>query len=198
MVKSYGERRDCLDQQWASFVLQLGYMPIPLPNIAADQATELMSVLQLEAIILTGGNSLASLNPAAADAAPERDQFEMAVISTALALDIPLIGVCRGMQLLNIYMGGSLTKVTGHVGQPHPIVTNTEEYDLPKRVNSFHQYSIPSDGLSNMFNPLAFDEDGNIEAFYALKKNILAIMWHPEREEPFSNLDMQLFKRFLL
>ena len=198
IVKSYGERRDCLDQQWSNFIIQLGYIPVPLPNVTADIAGELVSTLQLDAIILSGGNSIASLNPESPDAAPERDDFEKAIISTALEINIPIIGVCRGMQVLNLAMGGSLASIHGHVGQRHPIISKIKGFNLPKTVNSFHNYCVPNKGLAESLQPLAYDEDGNIEAFYDISRNILGIMWHPEREDIFINLDIQLFKRFLL
>ncbi|MEW6999750.1 type 1 glutamine amidotransferase [Colwelliaceae bacterium BS250] len=198
IVKSYGERRDCLDQQWSNFIIQLGYIPVPLPNVTADMAGELVNNLQLDAIILSGGNSIASLNPEAPDAAPERDDFENAIISIALGINIPVIGVCRGMQVLNLALGGSLASIQGHVGQRHPINSNIKGFNLPKTVNSFHNYCVPNKGLAESLEPLAYDEDGNIEAFYNISRNILGIMWHPEREENFINLDIQLFKRFLL
>lgn len=198
IVKSYGERRDCLDQQWSNFVTQLDYIPVPLPNVTTDWAGQLVNALQLDAIILSGGNSIASLNPEAPDAAPERDNFEMALISKALEVNIPIIGVCRGMQILNLVMGGSLENINGHVGERHPIISNVKGFNLPKTVNSYHNYCVPSKGLAESLQPLAYDEDGNIEAFYNLSQNILGILWHPEREENFINLDIQLFKRFLL
>ncbi|MEW6984339.1 type 1 glutamine amidotransferase [Colwelliaceae bacterium 6471] len=198
VIKSYGERRDCLDQQWSNFVIELGYIPVPLPNITGDKADQLIRALNLDAIILSGGNSLTSLDPEASDAAPERDIFELALISEALKMNIPLIGVCRGMQVLNIAMGGRLENISGHVGKRHPLISNIDGFDLPKTINSFHNYCIPKSGLGESLQPLAYDEDTNIEAFYDLSRAILGIMWHPEREKPFSNLDIQLFKRFLL
>ncbi|WP_068547767.1 type 1 glutamine amidotransferase [Thalassotalea crassostreae] len=198
VVKSYGERRDCLDQQWSNLIIQLGFLPIPLPNVSEDMVEALVTALQLDAIILSGGNSITTLNPEASDAAPERDEFENAIIAKALETNIPLIGVCRGMQVLNLAMGGALAKTQGHVGQRHSITSNVKGFDLPKTVNSFHNYCVPNDGLAKSLEPLAYDDGGNIEAFYSISSKILGIMWHPEREENFTNLDIQLLKRFLL
>lgn len=198
LVKNYNERRDCLDQQWSNFVIQLGYLPVPLPNISANQAKELIKSLQIDAIILSGGNSISSLDVEAEDSAPERDHFEMALIAAALNDQIPLIGICRGMQILNLALGGALTKINGHVGKQHPLIVPTNKFDLPKSVNSFHNYCIPEKGLGKSLVALAYDISGNIEAFYDPSRAILGIMWHPEREENFTHHDIQLFKRFLL
>ncbi|KGJ90887.1 type 1 glutamine amidotransferase [Colwellia psychrerythraea] len=197
-VKSYGERRDCLDQQWSNFVIKLGGFPLPLANLPAEKVEQLLTVMQLDGIILTGGNSLTCLNPQAGDTAPERDNFERTLINLALKKNIPIVGVCRGMQLINLVMAGSLIKISGHVAIKHTIEACSTEFELPKVVNSFHHYGISCTGLAESLLPLACDEVGNIEAFFSTRNNILGIMWHPEREAEFSQFDMQLFKRFLL
>lgn len=195
-VRSYSERRDCLDQRWYDFALQLGYFPLPLPNITVDLVSKLLDDLDLDAVLLSGGNSIACLDPSADDAAPERDAFESALLSEALKRGIPTVGVCRGMQVVNIELGGRLSPVSGHVATRHSV---THESDLPiaETVNSYHDWAIPGDGLATDLTPLAFDQAGNIEAFECSEKKLLGIMWHPEREQPFSSLDFQLIKRYL-
>jgi len=193
----YQERRDCLDQRWASFSVSLNCMPCPLPNLSIDKIPEILEGLKLDGIIFTGGNSLAYLNSGLGDAAPERDAFESALLMEAMVRGIPVVGICRGMQLINVELGGKLTSVSGHVGLYHSIIPS-ERVSLPKVVNSYHNWAIPSDGLSERLRPLAFDSGGNIEAFEGLDNRLLGIMWHPEREDPFSSLDIELMKGFLL
>ncbi|MCB1679473.1 MAG: type 1 glutamine amidotransferase [Halioglobus sp.] len=197
VVRHYGERRDCLDQRWSEFILRLECIPIPLPNIASGMVPQLIEALQIGAVILSGGNSIASLDSQAEDAAPERDAFENALISAAITRKVPVVGVCRGMQLLNLYMGGSLQERPGHVAVRHTLHACSPLYALPSEVNSFHKYGIPQDKLADDLTPLAVDGDGYIEAFYRDDMPVLGIMWHPEREDPFSNCDVQLMKRFL-
>lgn len=196
-VASYGERRDCLDQRWFELIFRLGYVPVPLPNVSEEHARQLLADLQPHAVILSGGNSIASLDPSASDVAPERDAFESAVVAHAVDTGTPVIGVCRGMQVLNLYFGGELLEIDGHVATRHPLRPCSDAYSLPIEVNSYHQYCIPATGLSTAFTPLGFDEDGNIEAFCHKEKRILGIMWHPEREKPYSQLDFELMKRFV-
>lgn len=193
---SYGERRDCLDQRWATMALQLGYLPLPLPNLATDRVPKLLDNLQLDGVLLSGGNSIASLEPESEDAAPERDRFESALLDQAIARKLPLIGVCRGMQLINFKLGGRLTPITGHVGERHSLAQEGD-VQIPEVVNSYHNWAIPRDGLAAELTPLAFDSEGNVEAFECAEKNLLGIMWHPEREQPFKTLDVNLFKRYL-
>ena len=195
-VRHYSERRDCLDQRWATVALHLGYVPLPLPNIAEDQVPQLLDNLQLDGVLLSGGNSIASLEPNSADAAPERDNFESALIEQTIERNLPLIGVCRGMQMINFKLGGRLVPISGHVAVRHSIKP-IGDLPIPETVNSFHNWAIPRDGLAPELSPLALDSADNVEAFECAEKKLLGIMWHPERESPISSLDVQLFKRYL-
>ncbi|MCP4298748.1 MAG: peptidase C26 [Proteobacteria bacterium] len=194
IVQSYSERRDCLDQKWAELVLMLDLIPIPLPNIAPAQIPDLLDALKLDALLLSGGNSISYLDQEACDSAPERDDFEDYLIKYAIKQDLPIIGVCRGMQMINYSLGGSLVAIDGHIAVKHEISILNKKSELPDHVNSYHNWGIPKTGLAGGLRPLATDGDGNIEAFEHEEKNILGIMWHPERETPFSNLDLKLMK----
>ena len=193
-VQSHDERRDCLDQRWAEFAMQLGYLIVPLPNIPASHVLALLNNLQLDAILLSGGNSISVLNPAAEDAAPERDAFEVALLQEAMARDIPIVGICRGMQLINAELGGRLSWIKNHVAVRHQI-KSVGESQFPEQVNSYHAWSISATGLAAELTPLALDQEGNIEAFVCIKRRLLGIMWHPEREAPFNRLDIKLIKK---
>jgi len=195
-IHRYSERRDCLDQRWATMALHLGYLPLPLPNLATDQVPKLLDNLQLDGVLLSGGNSIASLEPESEDAAPERHRFESALLEQAIERKLPLIGVCRGMQLINFELGGRLSPISGHVAKRHSL-TQEGDVQIPEEVNSYHNWAIPRDGLAAELTPLAFDSAGNVEAFECSEKNLLGIMWHPEREQPVRALDVKLLKRYL-
>ena len=125
------ERRDALDQRWARVITQLGGFPVPLSNCVGDVAGYL-AALDLAGVILSGGNDISCLE-GAQDIAPERDEFETQLVDACLASATPLAGICRGMQVLNLYFGGSLRRVEGHVARHHPIRMFGQRYD----VNSF-------------------------------------------------------------
>lgn len=197
LVKSYGERRDCLDQRWSDLALSLNYLPVPLSNASPEQVESLIDSLGLDAIIFSGGNSITSLDASAADAAPERDAFEYELLKQAISKKIPIIGICRGMQIINLAFGGHLTQVAGHVAKQHPIYSKTSDYQFPQTVNSFHNWGIGKNGLANELEMMAIDSDGNIEAYQHPDAKLLGLMWHPEREKPFNVLDIQLLTRFL-
>lgn len=193
VVAAYGERRDCLDQQWQVLFDQLGHQLIPVPNrLKAPEAWA--EKLALEGLVLTGGNDLADL-PGAAKPAPERDYTETQLLVWAERTGYPVLGVCRGLQLINIWQGGTLTRVDGHVACRHALTACGDE--LPglegrSEVNSFHAWGVPGDGLGQDLLALARVQDGFVEALRHRIRPWLGIMWHPERESPFSPQDLEL------
>jgi len=197
VIKSYGERRDCLDQRWSDLALYLNYLPVALANIPLDKVEPLIDAIGLDAIVLSGGNTIASLDVLAADAAPERDAFETELLRLALIKKIPIIGVCRGMQMINLAFGGHLTQISGHVATQHVIYSKTPTYQFPEIVNSYHNWGISNDGLANELEIMAIDAEGHIEAYRHPDAKLLGLMWHPEREKPFNLLDIKLLTRFL-
>src|SRR5277367_5493920 len=94
-VPVYGERRDCLDQAWTKFLAACGLLPVLLPNFT-DVALALCEDVRIAGLVLTGGNDLAELG----GDAPERDAVENALLDLAERRSLPVIGVCRGMQLI--------------------------------------------------------------------------------------------------
>lgn len=184
VVESYGERRDSLDQEWSRLLSDLGLLPVPLPN-APSRAALLLDELDLAGFLLSGGNDLAHLEDARS-AAPERDQFERELLTLATDRGLPVLGVCRGMQMMVCHYGGSLVPVTGHVREPHGLLVRDGElsgFPLTARevVNTFHDYGVPADGSGRELRPLAFAPDGTVEAVVHESLPQWGIMWHPER-----------------
>ncbi|CAH0992014.1 Gamma-glutamyl-CDP-amidate hydrolase [Sinobacterium norvegicum] len=198
IIPSYGESRDCLDQRWSDLALTLGFLPIPLPNISSPHSIGLIDELELDAVIFSGGNSLTTVAPDDSDASIQRDAFEESLFSACLEKNIPTLAVCRGMQHINLLLGGNLTAIEKHVGTPHTIIPVDHTVTLPTTVNSYHNWCIPSNGLATSLSPLGTDKAGNIEAYRHQKHKILGLMWHPEREVPFCDIDIQLIKSILL
>lgn len=196
-IHEYGEYRDCLDQQWYEFFIELGFLPIPLPNLKQEYVGSLLDELSLNAIVFTGGNSLSYVENDAKDVSELRDSFETQLFKEAKKRNISILGICRGMQIINIILGGSLSKVANHVATKHNLKSLINNEIFEKKVNSYHRWGIANDDLSGELNAIAVDEQGNIEAFIDNTKSILGIMWHPEREKPFSQKDINLIKKIL-
>ncbi len=182
-IPGRGERRDALDQRWQALFTALGVLVVPLPN-AAPSADLLLDELDLAGILLSGGNDVAE-TPEAANVAPERDSLERDLIGACLTRGLPLLGVCRGMQMINVALGGYLARTTGHAGVEHPItVTDCPHWPDAWRVNSYHDVCVPAAGLAPDLRCLAKAGNGDVEAFSHARAKCHGIMWHPEREEP--------------
>ena len=183
IVKSYGERRDCADQNIAKFILACGFLPVPIPNVK-EVAEKMVASMKPSGIIFTGGNSLVKYG----GDAPERDETERYLLQQALEQKIPVYGFCRGMQSILDFYDCALQEVTGHVAVKHVIDGTWGK----REVNSFHNQACLS--VKDPVEVLAKTEDGVIEAIRIKGKKIIATMWHPERETEFQKTDMDLVR----
>ena len=200
VVPTYGERRDCLDQRWTQLALELDLLPVPLPNLLGRKTPDVLDSLELDAIVLSGGNSIGVQGYTGGDVAVERDEHESALLTFALSRKIPTLGVCRGLQMINAYFGGNLSPVDGHVATRHPlqVPAGAPDHDLLRSVNSYHNLAIARADLAEVLIPLALDHQGNVEALRHKDARLFGIMWHPEREDPFDSSDLSLLQSILL
>ena len=197
-VSVHGERRDCLDQRWQDIAAHLGCLLVPLSNVAPWSTDELVDTFQLQAVILSGGNDPVPMNPTVRNPAPERDAFETSLLEVCSRRELPVVGICRGMQFINLHFGGLCSPITGHVAVEHALVAEpTYPGRLPQSVNSYHNFGIDQSDLGSGLIALAFDTHGHVEAFKHERSRIAAIMWHPERESPLRLPDIDLLRSFL-
>jgi N5-(cytidine 5'-diphosphoramidyl)-L-glutamine hydrolase len=184
VVPAYGERRDCLDQAWVKFLAACGLLPVLLPNVT-EIAIALCEKAGITGLLLTGGNDLASLG----GDAPERDVVENALLDLADSQGLPVLAVCRGMQLIQQRFAIPLRRVEGHV-TPRQIIRVD---GVPREVNSYHHFAA-----FDSRPPLdvwAVAADGVVKGIRHSARPITGIMWHPERSAPFSPVDVALFRQ---
>jgi N5-(cytidine 5'-diphosphoramidyl)-L-glutamine hydrolase len=180
----YGERRDCLDQAWPRFLAACGLLALPLPNVR-EVALALASAANVAGLVLTGGNDLASLG----GDAPERDATENALLDAVESRGLPVLGVCRGMQLIQQRCAVPLRRVEGHVMQRQVIRIDGE----PAEVNSYHRFAALESRPP--LEAWAVAADGVVKAVRHSAHPVIGIMWHPERMVPFAAGDVALFRR---
>jgi putative glutamine amidotransferase len=181
----FSERRDCLDQAWIKFLTTCGLTALPVPN-DEHAAQRLCYAMPISGILLTGGNDLTAYG----GDAPERDATESVLIDIADKRALPILGVCRGMQMIQHRFGIRLERVAGHVARLQTISVEGK----PAEVNSYHNF-----GTTETRPPLqawAFAEDGVIKAIRHPRARMTGIMWHPERLSPFASRDITLFQQF--
>lgn len=185
IVETYGERRDCTDQRVAKFLDRCGFLPIPIPNMVSI-VEEFIETVEPDGIVLTGGNSLVRYG----GDAPERDAVDEALLAAAMPRQIPLYGICRGMQSILAFFSVPLCEVQGHVAVRHALRGRIAR----ESVNSYHKQ-----GTSDVLPPLlalSRSMDGVVESVLWEKGRVKGVMWHPEREEPFQEEDLEEFKNF--
>lgn len=194
----YNECRDALDSRWGKFCETIGVVPIPIPN-APRLTTSLLESVCFDGFILTGGAGPYGHERASGQAKTPRDFCEDMILDRAVRKNIPIVGVCRGMLKINLYFGGENVNVEGHRATRHRVRTYRENKKNSVRlVNSFHNLGISNSQIAESFCVTARSEDNQIEAMDHQSKPISGIMWHPEREAPFDDLDVQFFQRCFL
>lgn len=187
IVQNYGERRDCADQKIADFLSECGFLPVALPN-HKELALQIVGELQPAGIVLTGGNSLVKYG----GDAPERDEMEHALLECACKRHIPVYGFCRGMQMVLDFYGCELEHVSGHVAVRHEI---SGAFGT-RSVNSYHNQACRQ--VKAPLEVLAQTAEGVIEAVRVKEHQILATMWHPEREHPFDRNDTEMLRHLFV
>ncbi|WP_026491362.1 MULTISPECIES: gamma-glutamyl-gamma-aminobutyrate hydrolase family protein [unclassified Butyrivibrio] len=187
IIESYNERRDCADQNIANFILKCGYCPIPIPNLP-ELVEDYLHEVKPIGIILSGGSNLAKYGGDTI----ERDETEKRLVDFALNNSIPVYGFCRGMQFILDYYKCSLNKISGHVAVKHNV-----SGEIGNRiVNSYHNYACTDidECMRNGVNVVAVSDDKIVEAIKVKDANIVGTMWHPERNIPFEESDIEMLR----
>jgi putative glutamine amidotransferase len=198
---NYVEPRNSLAMDWDGYSDTLEILPVIIPNGYSD-ATAYFRNLKIDGLILSGGNNIVpalfGADYEASDAYPERDETEYKLIEYCLEKDLPILGVCRGMQILNVYFGGTLTQgIQNHVNKNHRLnISGFQKYfGESHEVNSFHNFGIYRGNLADDLEVFAECEDGVIEGFSHKKSRVAGIQWHPERK-PGDSLTDRFIKDF--
>lgn len=188
-----GERADSLDQRLTRFVIEAGGTPVPVPNtlVAADADDSLLETwlraTGVGALVLSGGDDRGF--------APERDRTEDALLDHAAAQRWPVLGICRGLQMMALRAGTPLEAVTDHVATRHVLTHAAGIDDLPGDVNSFHNFGVRS--CPREFEVMASAPDGTIEAMRHVSLPWEGWMWHPERDAATAAEDRRRAARLL-
>jgi len=191
----YSEPRDAISHDWMRWLASQSYTPVLLPNAIPDPSA-FLEEQGAEAIILTGGNDAVARPDGSGDFDPLRNRTEFSAIEWAIEKGRPVLGVCRGMHMINLYFGGSMEAEipVGHVATVHRI--DVEEKYRPVygdedgiETNSFHGQGIRPGQLADDLDMIACSADGLVEAAAHTSLPIFGIQWHPERPNPSAEFD---------
>jgi putative glutamine amidotransferase len=198
---------------YASAIEAVGAEPLP------REARLGLDIGSCGGLLLTGGSDV---DPSLYGEAPwpeteladaDRDAAERALIDEALARDLPLLAICRGMQILNVHLGGSLIQ---HLPTAARHVRRTPDKSLPAHrvaiepgtllasiarseawdVNSRHHQAVARIA-KGLIVSARDSEDGTIEAVESpLRRFVIAVQWHPENQALQDPGQRQLFEAF--
>ena len=201
----YDQDIDYLEKNYISYFTKFNITPILIPN-SIKNPTNFFRINNCEGIILTGGEDF-NINLKKYSKKNnykglcERDILEFKLLSFASNKDIPLLGMCRGMQFINLFFNNKIlinkkhSKIRKHLIKT--ININSKKIKDEYSVNSFHKNVIDNRKLSPVLKPLALSENIYVEAMQHIKKPILGVIWHLERKSYSKELDRYLFLKFL-
>ena len=175
---------DFIDHYWLNYFEKknINYYLIPNKKKLSKKKIE-----EINLLIIPGGNNVSNT----LNTSKIRNSIEINLIKICFKKKIPILGICRGAQLLNKSFGGKIKKVKKHMRTRHNISFINKEIVKKEllNVNSFHNDGIKKNDLSKVFKMLASDKDENVEMFISKDKKIIGTLWHPEREKNTQLLD---------
>jgi putative glutamine amidotransferase len=177
-------------EHYLDSVRRAGGEPVIIgPTDDRDRLTAVLS--RLDGVLMLGGGDVdpAAYGADTIDATvkgvdPRQDTFEMAALDVALELDLPVLAICRGTQVLNVARGGSLHQhIEDHRFVLHPVTvrsgTRLAELGLQRPVgHSVHHQAIDRLGAGLVITATA--DDGTIEGVELPGRWVIGVQWHPE------------------
>ncbi|MBM7866124.1 gamma-glutamyl-gamma-aminobutyrate hydrolase family protein [Heliobacterium gestii] len=203
LTPSFERGRLSLRREYCRALADAGLTAWPVPMDAAESPWDYLDMAH--GIVLSGGGDIDPTrygqqpHAALGEVDPERDALEFALIAEALRRQLPVLAVCRGMQVLNVALGGTLIQ---DIPNQRPMALRHQQ-KAPRwylshaievaggsylreiypagygRVNSFHHQAV--DRVGRDLRPVAAAPDGIIEALEGIGAGfVLAVQWHPE------------------
>lgn len=200
-----GYARAYVNHDYIRSVTENGGIPLQLPFVEGEHSHEIVEywISQVDALILSGGHDLyppfwgMEAQAKLGEVWPERDLFDLSLLKEAIRQGKPVLGICRGYQLIVAYHGGQLLQDLGYADRPllkhwqghspsMPIHNVHFEEGTPfhaifgsdHMTNSFHHQVVMAAGPN--LTPAAHTSDGVVEAVYSIDKKIWGVQWHPE------------------
>lgn len=189
----YEEPRDAISHDWIRFLEHHGLDFVLVPN-SIDDPVQFCRSKNVSSILLTNGENVGECSA--------HDKTEIALLEYAAIEKIRTLGVCRGMQLMNVYFGGKIVDVAGHVAVRHEIPLCTKDildsWKIKKlNINSYHKQGVTSENMAPPLKSFAVSDDSVVEGLLHKKLPMIGLQWHPEREPLLDPLNGKILKTWL-
>ena len=179
-ASGYEEERDSISRDWIKILNNLSINNyILLPNMETNLITQYCDYHSVNGFLFTGGDNIGK--------DIKRDNLEIAALKLAEKRSLKVLGICRGMQVISSYFGGTIKSVDGHLATRHKLNNSSS-----RSVNSYHSYAIAN--LPKCFKIIYQSNDNSIES---ISHKILpwhGCMWHPERDKVTHPMDIEMIK----
>ena len=185
--KERNEVNDQIDHALIKWLIKNSYNPIVISNktliLSKKKLSQFLNTLNIKGILLSGGNYKKN---------SIRYQFQNFLLDYALNNNLPVLGICQGMQLIGVRFGSKLVKVQNHVRTTHKLI-NLSKQRFPKKCNSYHNYSLKD--CPKNFYITTKAQDGNIESIKHKNLTWEGWMWHPERDNKIDKINNYRLKK---
>jgi putative glutamine amidotransferase len=208
-------RRDAFSssQPYSRAVAKAQGLPVLLPPLATAPKMVDTYLDRLGGLLLPGGGDIEPhrygqepLTDALYGMVGLHDEFDLALVHAAIERDLPVLAICRGMQILNVSQGGTLVQDIegeGHWMCEHTVSVNEGSLlaEAAGATHLKHCYSVHHQGLAELGDgvvPIAYDEHGMIEAVqYSGASWVLGLQWHPEDTTGVEPAQQRIFDEFV-
>ena len=209
-------KSNLIEADYSRAVEFYGGAPVLIPTVAGASGSESLPevVCAIDGLLIPGSRDMdpkfygESPHPAIKPMSPERTETEFSILRLALETDIPVLGICGGMQFINVFYGGSIHQdikallpgaLCHEGGEVHGVAVlpgtvfggfaEAGEFEI----KSYHHQAVNRVGEGLQANALA--PDGIVEGFESDDGRVMGFQWHPELER--TRLSELIFTRFL-
>lgn len=200
---SYLEPVSSISDDWMDFFHLIGFMPVLVHNNIEDPVT-FFKDNDCSGLLLSNGDNPEISVTNDIPKGTKRDIVEYKLLTYCVSKSLPVLGVCRGHQFINLYFGGFVERVNSHVAVEHNLDILGQKYikffnsSVINR-NSYHNLAVPIAGIAQEMTPWAVIH-GVVEGMSHIEYPILTIQWHPERSTQSSEngIDILMIKNHFL